>query len=57
MANYGQELINKIMDLIEKFATNDDININIIGDWIWLDGQTKPHKEAIKSLGFKFSKK
>lgn len=56
MANYSQELINKIMELIEKFATNDDININIIGDWIWLDGETKPHKEAIKSLGFKFSK-
>lgn len=56
MANYSQELINKIMELIEKFATNDDININIIGDWIWLDGETKPHKEAIKYLGFKFSK-
>jgi|DEB0MinimDraft_6_1074348.scaffolds.fasta_scaffold80935_2 curved DNA-binding protein CbpA len=56
MANYSQELINKIMELIEKFATNDDININIIGDWIWLDGETKPHKEEIKSLGFKFSK-
>ncbi len=56
MANYSQELINKIMELIEKFATNDDININIIGDWIWLDGQTKTYKEQIKSLGFKFSK-
>lgn len=56
MSNYSQELINKIMELIEKFATNDDININIIGDWIWLDGETKPHKEAIKALGFKFSK-
>lgn len=56
MVNYSQELIDKIMELIEKFALNDDININIIGDWIWLDGTTKPHKEAIKSLGFKFSK-
>jgi curved DNA-binding protein CbpA len=54
--NYTQELINKIMELIETFSTNDEININIIGNWIWLDGETKPHKEAIKSLGFKFSK-
>jgi len=56
MAHYSQELIYKIMELIEKFATNDDININIIGNWIWLDGTTKPHKDMIKSLGFKFSK-
>jgi curved DNA-binding protein CbpA len=56
MANYSEELINNIMELIEKFATNDDININIIGDWIWLHGDTKPHKEAIKALRFKFSK-
>jgi curved DNA-binding protein CbpA len=56
MSEYSDAIISKIMELIEKFASNDDININIIGNWIWLDGDTKPKKESIKSLGFKFSK-
>ena len=29
--------------------------IEVCGYWVWLSGNTYPHKEAISNLGFKFS--
>lgn len=33
----------------------EGVDIEIIGSFIWLSGNTKPYKEAIKALGFKWS--
>lgn len=35
---------------------NFDINIEIVGSWIWCDGNTISYKEALKEYGFKWSK-
>jgi curved DNA-binding protein CbpA len=43
------ETINKIIDLI-------GIDIEIIGSWVWLTGNTYPNREAIKEAGFNFSR-
>lgn len=31
------------------------LNIEICGAWIWLSGDTKPHKELLKKAGFKWA--
>ena len=36
---------------IEVLKTLEGINIEQIGNWIWIDGNTKQHKDTIKSLG------
>lgn len=42
-------------DIIEKLLHMEGVIIEIIGCFIWLSGNTKDNKEAIKALGFKFS--
>ncbi|MCL2592149.1 MAG: molecular chaperone DnaJ [Defluviitaleaceae bacterium] len=46
-----EEFINIINELI-RF---DKILIEIIGSFIWVSGETKPYKEQLKALGFKWS--
>ncbi len=31
------------------------MNIEIIGSWLWLTGETKQYKEYLKENGFRFS--
>ena len=47
--NYGDDLntaINAIIDL--------PVNIEICGSWVWVSGDTKPHKEQIKEAGYRW---
>ena len=43
-----REMLNKII----RF----DINIEVVGTWIWVDGDTFPYKEELKTAGFRWSK-
>lgn len=45
-----REIINSIINI-------PNITIELIGTWIWITGETKPIKEYLKELGFKFSGK
>lgn len=45
-----KELIEKLIAL--KMV---DVTIEIIGSFIWISGNTKPYKDALKALGFKWS--
>jgi hypothetical protein len=47
------DLIEKV-NLIIKYS---DLEIEILGSWIWVTGNTKDHKENLKSYGFLFSPK
>lgn len=31
------------------------VNIEVVGCWLWLTGETKQHKDAIKAIGCRFS--
>lgn len=42
--------------IIEQLIQLDGVEIEIIGSWLWLTGNTYQHKDAIKALGFKWSK-
>ena len=45
-----REIINALINI-------PNINIELIGTWLWITGETKPIKEYLKELGFKFSGK
>lgn len=44
------EAINAVIGL-------SGLNIEICGAWVWLSGNTKPHKESIKAAGYWWAKK
>jgi hypothetical protein len=46
--------LEKIISQILHF---EDITIEVIGSWIWLNGDTKVIKETLKELGFKWASK
>lgn len=43
-------------DIISKIIFYKDINIEIVGSWIWVDGNTLPYKDELKALSFLWSK-
>ena len=50
-----QETPAEFRDLIFKLMKISDIIIEVVGSFVWVSGDTKPNKEALKELGFKFS--
>ena len=54
--NYRPSYESAVMDMINK-VINYPVNVEIIGSWIWLTGDTKPHRAEFKKLGFRFSAK
>lgn len=52
-ADYGEALnaaLNAIIDL-------PGLDIEICGAWVWVGGDTRTHKEALKAAGYKFASK
>lgn len=47
----------EFMEIINSLAGCDGIKIQLVGRWIWLEGNTYSHKELISSLGFKWAGK
>ena len=45
------------IDLINELMRMDDIVIEVIGCFVWVSGDTKPYKEILKSLNFKWHTK
>lgn len=45
-------LRNKLREIIHMAG----INITIVGCWIWIDGNTFPHKNELKAAGFKWAR-
>ena len=38
-----------IIDFLMKF---DDLEVELVGSWVWCGGNTKPHKDDLKAAGF-----
>lgn len=47
----------KLREMLNKVIHFSDITIEIIGQWIWLSGNTKPHKQELKDFGFRWASK
>lgn len=52
LSSYGSDLcdaLNKVAGL--------GLDIEICGSWVWLHGDTRPHKDVIKEAGFRWAPK
>lgn len=52
-----EETSEAFQALITELLKMDGIEIEIIGCFVWVSGNTKPHKEQLKALGFKWHRK
>lgn len=52
-----QETPEEFQWLIAELLKLDGIEIEIIGCFVWVFSNTKPHKERLKELGFKWHRK
>lgn len=52
-----EETSQEFQWLINELIKLENITIEIIGYFIWVSGDTKPHKEKLKELGFKWHRK
>lgn len=46
---------SKLREVLQKIIIFDDINIEIVGCWIWVDGNTYAYKAILKEFGFKWA--
>ena len=54
---YREQTAEEFADIINKVIHLDGVEIEIVGHWVWLSGNTYAHKDAIKAAGFFFSSK
>ena len=45
------------MNIINALIKCDGLEIDLVGRWIWLTGNTFSYKDIIKGLGFKWANK
>ncbi|UNW11145.1 hypothetical protein MOW14_14675 (plasmid) [Acinetobacter indicus] len=50
------EVEKTVMEKLQAIIGLEGLEIEIIGVWIWVSGNTKEHKEALKEHGFKWIK-
>ena len=57
--NYNPEVEGKLKEAINALLSLDmqGVEIWLIGTWIWVEGETKPYKEQLKSLGCRWHSK
>lgn len=55
--NKTNELMKKVNEKLEIIKDLEGINIEKIGVWLWLDGNTKEYKSILKEAGFRYASK
>ena len=53
---YDWENDRALREVLQKIVNFDGIEIDLVGYFIWVDGNTYSHKEALKEIGFRWSK-
>lgn len=46
----------KLREMLQKVIHLSDITIEIVGNWIWINGNTYQYREEFKDIGFKFAR-
>lgn len=54
---YKKETQEEFQWLIAELLKLDGIEIEIIGCFVWITGDTKPHRERLKTFGFRWHSK
>ena len=52
---YDWENDRSLREVLQKIINFDGIEIEIVGAWIWLSGNTYNYKKELKELGFKWA--
>lgn len=52
---YDWENDKALREVLQKIINFSGIDIEIIGAWIWLDGDTYQYKKELKEMGFKWA--
>lgn len=50
-------LSEKYQSVINSIIGLDGLNIELVGHWIWVTGNTYPHKEILKGVGMYYASK
>lgn len=53
---YDWENDKALREVLQKIINFDGIEIDLVGYFIWVDGNTYPHREALKEIGFRWSR-
>ena len=51
------EIPKEFTDLINNLMKMEGLDIEIIGSWVWVGGNTYENKEQLKALGFRYQRK
>lgn len=46
----------KLREVLQQIISFEGINIEIVGCWIWIDGNTYGYKDTLKEMGFKWAR-
>lgn len=46
----------KLREVLQQIINFTNITIEIVGCWIWVDGNTYDYKDTLKALGFKWAR-
>ena len=52
-----QQIAEDFQKIINELINLDGLIIDIVGNWIWVYGDTKTHKDIIKNVGLWWAKK
>jgi curved DNA-binding protein CbpA len=53
--HYEQAVSEEIREMIDRIIFLKGVEIEVIGGWIWITGNTFPVRSTLKGLGFMFS--
>lgn len=51
------ETPEEFREIIETLLRMDGLEVELCGSWLWIGGETKKHKEALKAAGCRWSRK
>ena len=51
------EIDKEIRNIIDALVNLENLNVELIGKWLWISGETYPVKDVLKSAGLLFIKK
>jgi hypothetical protein len=54
---YESEVAEDLKEKVAQVIVLPDVSVEIIGNWIWVTGNTKPVKEQLKKADFMFARK
>ena len=52
----ADDVTEKFVDIIDALINLEGLDIEICGSFVWVSGDTYPHKETLKGLGFKWAR-